>query len=146
MIPGSVTEIRVRYAETDQMGRAHHMAYVAWFELGRTEMMRQNGLSYAGMERRGILLPVVRLEVDYLKGLEYEEVVDVHTSIAEVRSRRVVFDYRLVRRDDAVLIAEATSVLLSMDRAGRPCRLPEDVRAALAGLVRTPGGTGGDAA
>ena len=146
MIPGSVTEIRVRYAETDQMGRAHHMAYVAWFELGRTELMRQNGLSYAGMERRGILLPVVRLEVDYLKGLEYEEVVDVHTSIAEVRSRRVVFDYRLVRRDDAVLIAEATSVLLSMDRAGRPCRLPEDVRAALAGLVRTPGGTGGDAA
>lgn len=145
MIPGSVTEIRVRYAETDQMGRAHHMAYVAWFELGRTELMRQNGLSYAQMEKRGVLLPVVRLEVDYLKGLEYEDVVDVHTSIAEIRSRRVRFDYRLVRRGDGAVVAEATSVLLCMGRDGRPCRLPEDVRDALAGLVGRSGDSGGQA-
>jgi len=135
MIPGSVTEIRVRYAETDQMGRAHHMAYIAWFELGRTEMMRQNGLSYALMEKQGILLPVVRLEVDYLKGLEYEEVVDVHTSVSEVRSRRVQFDYRLIRRTDGTTVAEATSVLFCMGRDGRPRRLPEDIRSALAELA-----------
>jgi len=135
MIPGSVTEVRVRYAETDQMGRAHHMAYVAWFELARTEMMRQNGLSYADMERRGVLLPVVRLEVDYLKGVAYEELVGVHTTVADVRSRRVQFNYRVVARESDLLVAEATSVLVCMDRDGRPRRLPDDVRGALVRLM-----------
>lgn len=135
MIPGSVTEVRVRYAETDQMGRAHHMAYVAWFELARTEMMRQNGLSYADMERRGVLLPVVRLEVDYLKGVAYEDLVDVHTSVTDVRSRRVQFNYRVVARDSDLLVAEASSVLVCMGRDGRPRRLPDDVRRALVSLM-----------
>ena len=93
MIPGSVTEIRVRYAETDQMRRAHHMAYVGWFELARTEMMRKNGLSYAAMEEQGVLLPVVRLNIDYRKGVAYGEVLEVHTTIEEVRSRRVTFHF-----------------------------------------------------
>ncbi len=143
MIPGSVTEVRVRYAETDQMGRAHHMAYVAWFELARTELMRLNGLSYAEMEKRGVLLPVVRLEVDYLKGVAYEDVVDVHTTVTEVRSRRVQFDYRVVNRENDMVVAEATSVLICMDRDGRPRRLPDDLRRALAGLVPTPVVPGG---
>lgn len=137
MIPGSVTEVRVRYAETDQMGRAHHMAYVAWFELARTELMRLNGMSYADMERRGVLLPVVRLEVDYLKGVAYEDVVDVHTTVTEVRSRRVRFAYRVVSREDDLVVAEAMSVLICMDRDGRPRRFPDDVRGALAALVPT---------
>ena len=53
-LAGSRTEIRVRYAETDQMGRAHHMQYLAWFELGRTELMRAQGVSYAELEKRGL--------------------------------------------------------------------------------------------
>ncbi len=143
MIPGSVTEIRVRYAETDQMGRAHHMAYVVWFELARTELMRLNGLSYADMEKQGVLLPVVRLEIDYLRGIAYEDVVDVYTTVTEVRSRRVRFEYRVVSREDDILVAEATSVLICMDRDGRPRRLPDDVRGALAGLVPKPVVVGG---
>ena len=134
MIPGSVTEVRVRYAETDQMGRAHHMASVGWFELARTELMRHSGISYADMERKGVLLPVVRLEVDYLKGVEYEDVVDIHTSVGDVRSRRVQFDYRVVARKGGVLVAEAMSVLICMNRDGRPRRLPDDVREILARL------------
>jgi acyl-CoA thioester hydrolase len=135
MIPGSVTEVRVRYAETDQMGRAHHMSYVAWFELGRTEMMRQNGLSYADMERRGVLLPVVRLEVDYLGSIGYEDLINVHTTVADVRSRRVQFDYRVVSQEGDQLLAEATSVLICMGRDGRPRRMPEDIRIALDRLM-----------
>jgi len=134
MIPGSVTDVRVRYAETDQMGRAHHMAYVVWFELARTELMRHSGISYADMERRGVLLPVVRLEVDYLKGVEYEDVVDIHTTVADVRSRRVQFDYRVVARKGGVVVAEAMSILICMNRDGRPRRLPDDVREILARL------------
>lgn len=134
MRPGSVTEVRVRYAETDQMGRAHHMAYVAWFELGRTEMMRRNGLSYAEMERRDVLLPVVRLEVDYLGAASYEELLHVHTRLAEVKSRRVRFEYRVLGADER-RIAEGATVLVCMGPDGRPRRLPDDLRAALADLA-----------
>lgn len=136
MPAGEVTEVRVRYAETDQMGRAHHMAYVAWFELGRTEMMRLNGLSYAEMERCGVLLPVVRLEIDYVGAVSYEEVVEVHTRLVDVRSRRVRFEYRVVRKTDGVTAAEGATVLVCMGPDGRPKRLPDDVREALDFLAR----------
>ena len=143
MNPGSVTEVRVRYAESDQMGRAHHMAYVAWMELGRTELMRQNGLSYAAMERRGVLLPVVRLEIDYLRAVSYEELLEVHTRLAEVRSRRVRFEYRIVAEDDGRLVAEGVTVLVCMGPDGRPRRLPDDVRRSLTELVDAGSGEGG---
>jgi len=129
-MPASVTDVRVRYAETDQMGRAHHMSFVAWFELGRTEMMRRSGLSYAAMERRGIYLPVVRLEIDYLGAAAYEELVSVHTQLAEVRSRRVRFDY-VVAAESGERIAEASTVLVCVGSDGRPRRLPDDLREAL---------------
>ena len=134
---GAVTQVRVRYAESDQMGRAHHMAYVAWFELGRTEMMRENGISYAEMERRGVLLPVVRLEVDYLGAATYEELLAVRTRLAEVKSRRVRFVYRVSGAEDDRTVAEGSTVLVCMGPDGRPKRLPEDVREALQALVET---------
>lgn len=139
-MPSSVTEVRVRYAETDQMGRAHHMAYVAWFELGRTEMMRRNGLSYAEMERRGVLLPVVHLEIDYLGAAGYEELLTVRTSLAEVRSRRVRFEYTVLS-DDGRPIAEGATVLVCVGPDGRPKRLPDELRdglGALAGAAENP--------
>ncbi|MFW6039890.1 MAG: acyl-CoA thioesterase [Gemmatimonadota bacterium] len=133
-----MTEVRVRYAETDQMGRAHHMAYVAWFELGRTEMMRRNGLSYAEMERRGVLLPVVRLEIDYLGAAGYEDLLTVRTSLVEVRSRRVRFKYMVVS-DDGRPIAEGVTVLVCVGPDGRPKRLPDELRAGLGALVGSVG-------
>lgn len=133
-MPSSVTEVRVRYAETDQMGRAHHMAYVAWFELGRTEMMRLHGLSYAEMERRGVLLPVVRLEIDYLGAAGYEDLLFVHTTLAEVRSRRVRFEYAVLS-EAGRRIAEGATVLVCVGPDGRPKRLPDELRAGLGALV-----------
>lgn len=133
-MPSSVTEVRVRYAETDQMGRAHHMAYVAWFELGRTEMMRLHGLSYAEMERRGVLLPVVRLEIDYLDAAGYEDLLFVHTTLAEVRSRRVRFEYTVLS-EAGRRIAEGATVLVCVGPDGRPKRLPDELRDGLGALV-----------
>ena len=134
----SETEVRVRYAETDQMGRAHHMAYVAWFELGRTEMMRLNGHSYAEMERGGVLLPVVRLEIDYLGAAGYEDLLTVRTSLAEVRSRRVRFEYSVVSEDGRP-IAEGATVLVCVGPDGRPKRLPDELRDGLGALVAAAG-------
>jgi acyl-CoA thioester hydrolase len=144
MPPGSVTEVRVRYAETDQMGRAHHGAYVTWFELGRTEMMRRSGVSYAAMERRGVLLPVVRLEVDYLSGASYEDLLEIHTTLDEVRSRRVRFAYRVLAGEDGRTVAEGATVLVCMGPDGRPRRLPEDIRTALAEFAGNGGEVGSE--
>ena len=124
-IPGSRTEIRVRYAETDQMGHAHHMNYLAWFELGRTELMRVNGLSYAQLERDGVLLPVARAELSYRKGAGYDERVEIRTRVAEVRSRSVTFGYEAIRADDGVRLASGRTTLVCTDSALRPRRMPE---------------------
>jgi acyl-CoA thioester hydrolase len=132
--PGSRTEIRVRYAETDQMGHAHHMNYLAWFELGRTELMRENGISYARMERDGVLLPVARAELTYRQGAGYDERVDILTRVTEVRSRSVTFGYEALRTDDGVHLASGLTTLVCTDAELRPRRMPEPARRILEAL------------
>lgn len=124
-------DVRVRYAETDQMGRAHHRHYLVWCELGRTALMREHGVSYAALEREGVLLPVARVELEYRAAVFYDEIVRIHTRVERVRSRSVVFAYRLTRDDDRTEVARARITLASAGRDGRPRRLPDAVRAAL---------------
>lgn len=129
-------DVRVRYAETDQMGRAHHRHYLVWCELGRSALMREHGVSYAALEREGILLPVARVELEYRAPVFYDEVVRIHTRVERVRSRSIVFAYGLTRDDDRTTVARARITLASADRDGRPRRLPEEVRAVLERLAR----------
>ena len=125
-------EIRVRYAETDQMGRAHHSHYLVWCEAARTAFMRERGVSYARLEEAGILLPVSRVEVEYRRGVGYDARVRIETRVEAVRSRAVVFGYRVSSVEDDATLARATTELVCTDDRGKPRRLPEDVRAALA--------------
>ena len=127
-IPGSRTSIRVRYAETDQMGHAHHMNYLAWFELGRTELMRANGVSYAGLESDGILLPVARAELDYRLGAGYDEEVWILSRVKQVRSRSVTFEYEAVRAEDEILLARGTTTLVCTDSDLRLRRMPQEAQ------------------
>lgn len=112
------------------MGRAHHGIYVVWCELGRTSMMRAHGVSYAEMERSGILLPVVRVEVEYRAAAYYEETVRIDTRVAAVRSRSVSFVYEIYG-PGARLLARARTDLTCADREGRTRRIPAEVREAL---------------
>lgn len=134
--PGGRVELRVRYAETDQMRRAHHAAYVVWCELGRTTLMRERGVSYAELEKRGILLPVAHLEVEYRRGAEYEERIEVETRVTEVRSRTVTFAYDIRRASNGELLARASTQLVCTDAAGRPARLPPELRGRLVEVAR----------
>lgn len=136
--PAGRVEVRVRYAETDQMRRAHHAAYVVWCELGRTELMRERGISYAELERRGVLLPVARLELEYRRGVGYEERVVVETRVVDVGSRAVTFAYAITRATDGELLARASTRLVCTDGVGRPARLPPEVRARLEALAPPP--------
>lgn len=129
----STVELRVRYAETDRMGRAHHAVHLVWAEAGRTSWMRERGISYADLEDRGVFLPVSRAEVDYRAGVGYDETVRVRCWPASVRSRRVTFGYDFERAGDGGTVARAEVDLVCMDGDGRVRRLPDDVRAVLDG-------------
>ncbi|MFQ5688938.1 MAG: acyl-CoA thioesterase [Gemmatimonadota bacterium] len=126
-----VIEIRVRYAETDQMGRAHHSHYLVWCELGRTRFMRGRGISYAELERRGLRLPVSKAHVEYRQGVGYDDTVRIRTRVEQVRSRSVRFAYRLERGDDGVPMARAWTELVCTNAHGTLMRLPTIVRSAL---------------
>jgi len=121
---GSRTLLRVRYAETDQMGRAHHMQYLAWFELGRTELLRAAGVVYSEIERQGVMLPVSNVEVEYTSGAGYDELVEVETRVSEVRSRTVSFSYVATRADTGEVLASGSTRLVCTNVDGRPRRIP----------------------
>ncbi len=121
------------------MGRAHHRHYLVWCELGRTALMREQGLSYAELERQGVMLPVSRVEVEYRAPALYDEIVRVHTWVDRVRSREVVFAYHITRAahgdEKAETLARAQTTLVCTDGEGRPRRLPAALMERLAELA-----------
>ncbi|PYE51102.1 acyl-CoA thioesterase [Deinococcus yavapaiensis] len=123
------TVLRVRYAETDQMGVAHHANYPVWFELGRSDLMRALGFSYSEVEARGYYLMLSGLEVQYRRAALYDEELVLQTTIHEARSRKLVFAYRLLRGDE--LLATGTTTHVPTDKAYRIARIPEDILALL---------------
>lgn len=126
-------ELRVRYAETDQMGRAHHMYHLVWAEAARTGWLEERGASYADLESRGVFLPVSRVGVDYRRPVRYGDTVRVRTWPSEVGSRRVTFRYTITRVSDGECVAEAETDLVCMDGEQRVRRLPDRLRATLEG-------------
>ncbi|MGC8916047.1 MAG: acyl-CoA thioesterase [Thermoanaerobaculum sp.] len=124
--------LRVRYAETDQMGVAHHAVYPVWFELARSELARSRGVPYGSWEARGYFLVVTEVHCRYLKPARYDQLVTVEVQVASLKSRSVVFFYA-VRGENGELLAEgSTHHLLLSRKTGRPASFPEDLRKALA--------------
>ena len=122
-----VIPIRVRYVECDPMGVAHHSAYPVWFEMGRTELLRATGLDYATLEREGVLLAVVTLEVKYQRPARYDDELQLTTTLVSCGHVKIEHRYELRRNDD--LLATARTVLACPSRDGSPREVPEDLRA-----------------
>ncbi len=120
----TLTQIRVRYVETDAMGIVHHASYVAWLELGRTELLRGSGQSYREWEQAGVHLTVGEVHLKYRAPAYFDDLVDVHTRVTEAGRRRVGFAYRIER--DGVLLAEASTVHLVTGANGRARVLPDE--------------------
>jgi acyl-CoA thioester hydrolase len=131
----SVSELRVRYAETDRMGVVYHANYLVWCEIGRTEFMRERGTSYAEMEKAGVLLAVSEVSLRLHASARYDDLVRVETTLADVKSRQVTFDYLITRGDGGERLATARTSLVSLSPAGRPAALPAAVRERLEALV-----------
>ena len=121
-------EFRVRYAETDQMGVVYHTNYLIWCEVGRTDFIRARGMSYADMERAGIGLAVADVTARFHAAARYDELIRVRTTLAELRSRGITFDYVITAAADGRRLVTARTVLVSIDPAGRPVALPAAVR------------------
>lgn len=119
------TKIRVRYGETDQMGVVYHANYATYFEVGRTEWLRQYGLTYKSMEESGIMLPVISLEIKYKNSAKYDDDLTVVTSIKNLPKARIEFDYELLNAKKE-LLATGNTVLVFVDmEKNRPTRCPD---------------------
>ncbi len=116
---------RVRYAETDAAGIVHHATYPVWFEEGRSELSRQLGMPYAGLEPIGVDLVLSVLQVRYRAPARYDEEIRVLTRVAGLRSRTMAFEYRVLRAADGTLLAEGRTDHVAVNRvSGHPTRIP----------------------
>jgi acyl-CoA thioester hydrolase len=116
--------VRVRYSDTDQMGMAYHGNYVPWFEVGRTEMLRAQGMSYREVEAAGFRMPVLEVRCSYLKPARYDDELAIETVLAELGRASLRFEYRVVRLADGELLARGMTRHCFLDREGRPVRPP----------------------
>lgn len=132
----SITEVRVRYAETDQMGIAYHANYLVWCEIGRTDLIRQSGMTYAAMEERGVKLAVSEASLRFHASARYDDLVQVETTITDVKSRSVTFAYNISRAATGERLASAITSLVSISAAGKTVAMPADIRALLGAACR----------
>jgi acyl-CoA thioester hydrolase len=127
-MPPSTTTLRVRYAETDQMGVAYYANYFIWCEIGRVELLRQLGFEYREMElEHNCHLPVVEASCRYKSPARYDDLITIETRVAGLRTSVIKFSYRLfaARDGEPELLADAETVHVSVDRDMQKCPLPE---------------------
>lgn len=122
------TRVRVRYAETDRMGVVYYANYFVWFEVGRTEWLRETGWSYREMEHEGVSLPVIEAHCEYRQPARYDDDVEIHTRATLITPVRLRFDYELRRELNEPPVAVGHTIHAAVDANGRPCRLPARVR------------------
>ena len=122
-------EFRVRYAETDQMGVVYHTNYLIWCEMGRTDFIRARGTSYADLERAGIGLAVSELSARFHAAARYDDMIRVRTTLADVKSRSITFDYLIMKAETGARLVSARTALVSIDASGKLTALPSAVRA-----------------
>jgi len=121
--------VRVRYPETDRMGVVYHAHYLVWFEMGRTELMRELGCSYADLEDdRNLFFPVIDARVRYHVSARYDDLLTVGTRVESVRGASVRFAYEVTRAGESTALATGFTEHAAVGPNGRPVRLPEEIR------------------
>jgi acyl-CoA thioester hydrolase len=116
--------MRVRYAETDQMGVAWHGNVFAWFEVGRTDLLRELGTTYRELEAEGLRLPVIQAGARYLRPLQYDDLIEVRTRVSRHSRVRLSFEYEIHRDGATAPLVTGFTDHAAVDPSGRPRRLP----------------------
>lgn len=131
----NITEIKVRYAETDAMGIAYHANYLVWFEVGRTALLEELGYPYAQLEADGILLPVAECHVKYKMPARYDDCLQIISSCTELRGVSMILSYRIVNKETQIMLAEGWTKHAVVDRNMRPVKV-RDVNPKLLQLLQ----------
>ena len=132
----SRSQITVRYAETDMMGVVYHGSYLPWFEVGRTELLKQHGLPYRQLEAEGFFLPVLEAHVQYRQPARYDDQVEIVTTLRERPVLRIKLEYEVWR--DRQLLVTGYTVHAFIDRRGVPVRPPASFTHRMAELFSSP--------
>ena len=119
------TPIRVEYHHTDQMGIVHHSNYVKFFEVARTEWLRAAGLTYAEMERRGVMMPIVDVHVKYRMPAYYDEIIRVKVMVEQMPMARMTFNYEIHGEDGRDIASGSTTLGFIDSVTRRPQRAPQ---------------------
>lgn len=114
------TKIKVRYAETDQMGVVYYANYLVWFEVGRNHLFEIMGFSYSNLERQDVILPVIESHCNYKISARYDDLIVVKTRITEISAVKIRFDYEIIRDNDGALLANGFTVHAFVDKKGKP--------------------------
>lgn len=123
----SVSHLRVRFAETDKFGFAYHGAYFAWFEVGRTNLLRERGMTYVTLMAQDVHLPVIATSAEFLRPVAYDEALEVRTTLSRITGVRLLFDYELRAEGGAQTLTRARTEHAAVDGSGRPRRFPEEL-------------------
>jgi acyl-CoA thioester hydrolase len=115
-------KIRVRYGETDRMGYAHHSVYALYIEEGRTELLRELGMDYKGIEDKGFIMPVSSLEIQFKRPAIYDEVLTIVSRLKEKPGVRVDFEYEIYSEEAELLCTAKTRLVFANAVTGKPCR------------------------
>ncbi|MCX7985924.1 MAG: acyl-CoA thioesterase [Bacteroidales bacterium] len=124
MIQGEI-KVRVRYGETDRMGYAYYGCYPLYYEMGRTELLREYGLTYKELEDSGTLLPVSRLEINYIAPALYDEVLTVRTTIRQKPTVKIIFNYEIFNEKNELINTAITELVFVNASTRKPCRPPK---------------------
>jgi acyl-CoA thioester hydrolase len=120
-----VLELRVRYSETDQMGTFYNSRALEWFECGRTELLRRRlGISYADMERKGVLLPLVEAHLEFKGGARYDDLLEIKSSAGRLGHARFRFDVEISQQTTRHPVVSGYTVHAFVDPSGKPIRPP----------------------
>lgn len=118
-------QIRIRYAETDQMGVVYHGNYALYLEMGRIEWLRKLGVSYKNMEENGVMLPVISLSINYKKSAVYDDVINVKTQLKREPTAKIEFEYEITNEKGELLTTASTTLVFIDMKTNRPMKVPQ---------------------
>ena len=135
----SESKLRVRYAETDQMGVVYYSNYLVWMEIGRTDFCLMSGFRYSDMESEdGVMIAVAEARCRYHKPARYDDDILVQTSLTALKRRTMTFAYKILNTDSREGLADATTVHVAIGRDGQPCVIPQEQFAFLSEFLVPP--------
>lgn len=118
-------QFRVRYGETDQMGFVYYGNYAQYFEMGRTEWLRKLGVTYKKMEENGVMLPVMNLNINYLKPAKYDDLLTLKTTLIKMPSAKIEFSYEIFNEENDLLTKANTTLVFVNMKTNKPTKAPE---------------------